>query len=138
MWNIKCNSSGCLVTLQTLNVLCDFFNSEINFRLFHGQFSGVKGQRSQTHLRLLKNQSTVNINWSGSHPDQQLHDDCVSLGGGHVQRRPVNFGAGVSADAGPQQHVGGGVMTVLSGQVEGGRPQLQDTHRYIFIYIIYI
>lgn len=44
-----------------------------------------------------------------------------------MQRGPVHLGAGVSADAGSQQDVCSGVMTMLSGQVEGGRPQLQDT-----------
>lgn len=50
----------------------------------------------------------------------------MSLGGGHVQRGSVHFGAGVSADAGSQQDVGRRVMTVLSGQVERRRAQLQD------------
>lgn len=51
----------------------------------------------------------------------------MSLSSSHVQRGPVHFGAGVSADACSQQDVRCGVMTVLSGQVEGGRPQLFET-----------
>lgn len=50
----------------------------------------------------------------------------MSLSGSHVQWSPVHFGAGVSTDTGSQQDISGGVMTVLSSQVEGGRPQLQD------------
>lgn len=49
----------------------------------------------------------------------------MALGGRHVQRRAVHLGAGVSAHAGPQQDVGGGVMAVLGSQVERRRPKLQ-------------
>lgn len=73
------------------------------------------------------NRVQIKVSPNPPHPDQQLHNDRVSLGSGHVQRGPVHFGAGVSADAGSEQDVGGGVMSVLSSQVEGGRPQLQDT-----------
>lgn len=58
------------------------------------------------------------------YPDQQLHNDCVSLGSRHVQRGPVNFSAGVPADAGSEQDVCGGIVAMLSCQMEGRRAQL--------------
>lgn len=69
-----------------------------------------------------------NPTW-GKYPDQQLHDDRVSLCGSHVQRRPVHLGASVSANPGSQQDVSCGVMAVLGCEVEGGRAQLQTGDR---------
>lgn len=62
-----------------------------------------------------------------AHLQQQLHDARVTLRRGHVQRRPVHFGAGVSAHSGAQQHLCGGVMAELSRQVQRRRAQLPDT-----------
>lgn len=59
------------------------------------------------------------------YPNQQLHDDGVSLGSSHVQRRPVHFGTSVSAHPSSQQDVSGGVMAVLGCEVEGRGAQLQ-------------
>lgn len=70
-------------------------------------------------------ESTCNRRVREKYPNQQLHDDSVSLCSGHVQRRPVHFGASVPADPGSQQDVSGGVMTVLGREVEGRRAQLQ-------------
>lgn len=61
-----------------------------------------------------------------SYPNQQLHNDGVSLSSSHVQRGPIYFGAGISTDTCSQQYIRSGVMTMLSRQVEWGRSQLQD------------
>lgn len=57
----------------------------------------------------------------------------MTLGGGHVQRCPVYLGAGVLADAGSQQDLGGGAVPELRRQVKRRRSELQQikTLRYI-------
>lgn len=74
-------------------------------------------------------ESTCNCREREKYPNQQFHDDGVSLCSSHVQWRPVHFGASVSANPSSQQDISSGVMTMLGREVEGGRSQLQtDEH----------